>query len=86
MDANKFCNAIERIFKANEINKWICCKHIKKSHLFNNLFLCQKKTDDSDAENDTENKNEDDKSETNGDSAADSADNGDATAGGDDEG
>lgn len=48
------------------------------------LFLL--KIDDSDAENDTETKNDDEKSETNGDSAADSVDNGDATAGGDEEG
>lgn len=48
-------------------------------------FCVKKKSDDSDAENDTETKN-DDKSETNGDSAVDSADNGDATAAGEDEG
>lgn len=41
--------------------------------------------DDSDAEHDAETK-DDEKSETNGDSAVDSVDNGDATAGGEDEG
>lgn len=60
-----------------------------KAHIYFFIFvyICIKnKTDDSDAENDTETKNDDDKSETNGGSAVDSAENGDATAGGDDEG
>lgn len=50
------------------------------------LNFWQKKTDDSDGEHDAETKNDDDKSETNGDSAVDSVDNGDATADGDEEG
>lgn len=52
-------------------------KDKKKSNVFF-FFLLQ--SDDSDAEHDTEAKNADDKSETNGDSAVDSADNGDADA------
>lgn len=44
------------------------------------------KIDDSDAEHDNDTKNDDEKSETNGDSAVDSADNGDATADAEEEG
>lgn len=44
-------------------------------------FFSEKyKTDDSDAEHDVDTKTDGDKSETNGDSAVDSADNGDAAA------
>lgn len=53
---------------------------------FCSVFSEYYKTDDSDAEHDVDTKTDEDKSETNGDSAVDSADNGDAAAGDEEEG
>lgn len=58
------------------------CKCIKNTY-FN--FYLKINSDDSDAENDAETKNDEDKSDTNGDSAVENAENGNATADGDDD-